>query len=76
MCDIFLRVNNEFFDPYLITDFAKNVQDNIHEKYWTILSNFLLDNYTVIVRLSGFHNDITDIHKLMSTINLDFPFNL
>lgn len=63
MLDVLLKVNDQYFDSNLETEKGKNTQKGIQQIYWNNFRKYYLDDYVMVVRLSGLHFNINEIRE-------------
>ena len=68
VCDVFLKVDNEYFDPDSDSDLNKKTQNMVHDNYLKTIKKFNLGGCTMLVVLSGLHNDIVEIQNFVSKL--------
>lgn len=60
-----LLVNNELFNPDIVSRHSKKIEGTVHKIHWDNISPLYLDGCAMIVRLSGLHSNIDEIKKFL-----------
>lgn len=65
VCDVLLKDGEQYFEPDLVTEHSKSMLRAVQRIYWDTFRKYYLNGFTMLVKLSGLHFDINDVHEFV-----------
>ncbi|WP_310598770.1 hypothetical protein [Desulfobulbus sp.] len=66
-CNVAIKVDGEYFNPDIVSDSSRMIQDHICEYYFNFFKKISYDGLSLLVKIGGLHFNLFDMKKYLFT---------